>query len=272
MRTAAVILTLVALAACRQAEPDRGARAQPTVTPSAAPAVARAEPASAAAVKVSEETKTYSFDYSYPAQAAALPGLKAWLDADLAKQRQATVEGGRETVQMAKEMGEDAPSWTQVHSTDWAVVAELPGWISLSAEHYEFSGGAHGNPYRSGLLWDKAANAVRDPRDLFTAPAALSEAIRARFCAELNQQRAEKRGEPIRPDSEDPFDECIDPVKSTLILGSADRQRFTRIGVLVDPYEAGPYVEGFYEVTLPVNDAVLKAVRPQYRQFFAPGR
>lgn len=68
------------------------------------------------------------------------------------------------------------------------------------------------------------------------------------------------------------FDACIDPVDSTVILGSADKQHFTRIGVLVDPYEAGPYVEGNYEVTVPVTAAVLKAVKPEYRAAFALGR
>jgi len=57
-----------------------------------------------------------------------------------------------------------------------------------------------------------------------------------------------------------------------VILGSADKQHFTRIGVLIDPYAAGPYAEGGYEVTLPVTPAVLRAVKPEYRALFAHGR
>ena len=98
---------------------------------------------------------------------------------------------------------------------------------------------------------------------------ALSAAIRAPFCAALNQQRAEKRGEPVDPKSKQEFDTCIDPAKQTVILGSTDKAHFNRIGILVDPYAAGPYAEGNYEVTLPVTAAVLKAVKPLYRRAFA---
>jgi hypothetical protein len=121
-------------------------------------------------------------------------------------------------------------------------------------------------------VWDRKADQRRDPLDLFTSKEALSRAIRQPFCAALNRERAKKRGEPVKPGSTDEFDQCIDPVASTVILGSTNRQAFDRIGVLVGPYEAGPYVEGDYEVTLPVTDAVLGAVKPEYRAAFAVKR
>ena len=68
------------------------------------------------------------------------------------------------------------------------------------------------------------------------------------------------------------FDQCIDPTASTVILGSSNKQQFDRIGILIAPYEAGPYAEGDYEITLPVTKAVLAAVKPQYRSVFALGR
>lgn len=61
-------------------------------------------------------------------------------------------------------------------------------------------------------------------------------------------------------------------MESTIILGSSNGQQFDRIGVLIAPYQAGPYSEGDYEVTLPVTRAVLAALKPQYRSVFAPGR
>ena len=42
--------------------------------------------------------------------------------------------------------------------------------------------------------------------------------------------------------------------------------------MVVAPYAAGPYVEGDYEVTLPVTAKLLALVRPQYRKFFAVKR
>ena len=133
----------------------------------------------------------------------------------------------------------------------------------------ESLGGAHPNPWQEGLVWDKRTGTRHRGTDFFLSPAALSAAIRVPFCAALNKQRAEKRGEPVNPKSKDQFDECIDPAKQTVILGSADKAHFTRIGILVDPYAAGPYAEGNYEVTLPVTAAVLKAVKPLYRRAFA---
>lgn len=101
------------------------------------------------------------------------------------------------------------------------------------------------------------------------SPAALSAATQTPFCAALDRQRAERRDQPIDPRSSNPFDDCLDPAAQVVILGSADHAHFTRIGFLMGPYAAGPYVEGDYEVTLPVTPAVLAAVRPEYRATFA---
>lgn len=227
-----------------------------------APVVAR--PAGGVAMKV--ERKDYTFDYAYPAQAAAIPALKAWLDRDATKARADIAELAIPDPKLSR------PVMALGHSTAWQVVTDLPGWLSLSAQRWEFTGGAHGNPWTEALLWDKAAKRRRAATDLFTSKAAFSAAIRAPFCAALDRQRAEKRGAPVNRASGDMFDECIDPLESTVILGSADGRHFTRIGVLVDPYEAGPYAEGAYEVTLPVTPAVLRAVKPQWRGAFAMGR
>ena len=58
----------------------------------------------------------------------------------------------------------------------------------------------------------------------------------------------------------------------TLLLGSARGGRIDRIGLLADPYVAGSYAEGTYEVTLPVTPAIVRAVKPAYRTAFATGR
>lgn len=221
-----------------------------------------------AGVAVKAETKAYTFEYSYPAAAAAIPALKARLDRAAAKAR-------AELADLTKpEPGApaDPRELSYDHTTNWSVVTNLPGWLSLSAQHYEFTGGAHGMVWFSGLLWDKAANRERAVTDLFTSKAALKAAIGAPFCAALDRERAKRREAPVNRASGDMFDACIDPLEEVLILGSADRQRFTRIGVLVAPYSAGPWAEGAYEVTLPVTPAVLRAVKPQFRAAFAAGR
>lgn len=270
MRACLPSIALLALAACSPARDEAPvpkasattvAAPAPTAPPSGPPAQARS---------VEDKTPLYDFDYSYPAAAAAIPALKAWLDSDLEGQRSDIKQQAIEGRDAAKDSG--FPFNPYGHSTGWDVVAALPGWLSLSAQRWEFTGGAHGNPWSEGLLWDKSTNSRRDAFNLFTSKAALSAAIRTPFCDALDKQRAERREVPVDRAGGDMFDACIDPVDSTVILGSADKQHFTRIGVLVDPYEAGPYVEGNYEVTVPVTAAVLKAVKPEYRAAFALGR
>jgi hypothetical protein len=269
------LIVLTMLAACQQSEAPPAARAddsRASASPIAAASAAPSEPAAATAPSggaraVEEETELYNFDYSYPAQAGAIPALKAMLDADLAEKRSALAKEARDGRDEAKKAGFDFNKHDR--SVGWQVVADLPAWLSLSAGSGGFSGGAH--PYHSydAMVWDKTANARRKASDLFVSPQALTRAIRSDFCREIDKQRAEKRGEPVVRDSTGLFDDCIDPVKSTVILGSSNKRTFDRIGVLVGPYEAGPYAEGDYEVTLPVTQAVLAAVRPEYRAAFS---
>jgi hypothetical protein len=151
---------------------------------------------------------------------------------------------------------------------EWKVVTDLPGWLSLSSTLYEFSGGAHGMTNYDALLWDREADTARKPGDLFASQDVLRDAIQAPFCDMLDQQRAKKRGEPVQRSGQ-MFTECIDPTAQTVILGSTNRRTFDRIGVLVAPYEAGPYAEGSYEVTVPVTAKVIAALKPEYRAAFS---
>jgi hypothetical protein len=231
----------------------------PTEAPEAMP--------SAKPVAITDSTPLYEFNYAYPTQAAAIPALAGWFKLDAAKHKKQLI--GDAKAGQAEVKAANLTWYPYGHSTKWQVVANIPGYLSLSAERWDSLGGAHPNPWQEGLVWDKKGGMRHRGADLFVSQKALSAAIRTPFCAALNKQRAEKRGEPVDPKSKDPFDACIDPAAQTVILGSTDKTHFTRIGILVDPYEAGPYAEGNYEVTLPVTAAVLKAVKVQYRRAFA---
>lgn len=265
-----IALVLPLLAACQQTDAppaeSKASSSRAAATASGAPSQAP-QAATGGARKVEEQTELYNFDYAYPAQAGAIQALKAMLDGDVIEQRSALASQAREGRDEAKKSGYDFQPHDR--SVAWQVVADLPGWLSLSATSGGFSGGAHPNHGFDAMVWDKAANQRRKASDLFQSPAALSKAIRATFCSEIDKQRAERRGEPVIRDSDDPFSECIDPLESIVILGSSNKRTFDRVGILVAPYEAGPYVEGDYEVTLPVTQAVLAAVRPEYRSAFS---
>lgn len=255
------------LAACGGAGDDPAPAA--TVSATFSPASTSAPTQSSASRKVRISNDFFEFDYSYPAAAGGIAGLKTWLDADMAKQQSQLAKDARVAAKEAK--SDNFPFRPWAIGVEWKVVTDLPGWLSLSATLYQDSGGAHPNHGYAALLWDKAAGQRRKAEDLFTSKAALSAAIRENFCALLDKERAQRRGEPVVRSAEWPND-CIDPAGSTVILGSADKQHFTRIGILVGPYEAGSYAEGDYEITLPVDAKVLAAVRPEYRTAFAPGK
>lgn len=262
--------SLLSLAACKiVASPDTTSTSEPsTAATVASPLPPPQAPATlaAGARDVREKTDYYEFAYSYPADAAAIPDLRDWLEADLAKTRTGLVSDAKEGRDDAK--ANAYPFNPYSASNNWNVVTNLPGWLSLSALSGSYSGGAHGSYAFQTVLWDKSANMRRPATDLFTSLPALKAAILTTFCAELNRERLKKRGGEKIGDASDPFNTCIDPLEQTVILGSKSHKGFDRIGFLIAPYNAGPYAEGTYEVTLPVTRAVLSVVKPEYRAAF----
>lgn len=270
MRGSGLAVCVAALAACSGAQGPAAAsseaavvataKAKPTTVSVAIPVTGRSE-------KV--ESDLIDFEYSYPAAAGAIPELKAELDADLEKQKAELTANARAGQKDAKDGGYEYRALGYWHS--WDVVTDLPGWLSLSAQIGTYEGGAHPNHGFGSLVWDRKANRRLAPEAMFSSTAALSQAIRTDFCKAIDVQRRKKRGADWQIGGE--FDACIDPVENgTIILGSSNRKAFDRIGVLVPPYNAGPYAEGDYEVTLPVTPAVLAAVKPEYRATFVVGR
>ena len=272
------IVVIGALAAA--CSPSRSEAAGPGTSPAhrvASPAsAAPSSLATAAATAVSEangaslieqDDGLLEFSYRHPAAAGAIPELRASLEAE---RDRAVAEARRDAAQdKAEAARNDYPFQPHSLGIGWEVVTETPRFLSLSQSLSSYTGGAHGNSGSGGLVWDKAAFRRLEAADVFASRSALRAAVLAPFCAGLDRERRKKGVEP--PASNDEvFPRCIDPVKdSTIILGSSDRNRIDRLGFLIDPYVAGPYVEGGYEVTLPVTPAVLAAVKPEYRDAFA---
>lgn len=271
MPPARALLLTLALAACnRQPAPPApvpSATTTATSSPATAQATAQATQSTATGHAVKESTDAYEFSYSWPAAADAQPALRAKLAADEAKTRAALLHDAEEGQRDAAK--DKYPFHPFGHWQEWQVVTDLPGWLSLSSLVGTDGGGAHPNYGYAAILWDKAAGQERQPLDLFTSRAALATAIRADFCKALDAQRAKKRGGQASLGSGSEFDQCVDPMAQTVILGSRSHKTFDRIGFLIAPYEAGPYAEGSYEVTLPITPAVLAAVKPEWRGAFA---
>ena len=275
MNRMVALLPLALLAACSKAGEQAGPTTAASSEANAAQATIAADPAATAAaapgaVKIDEDGKLFHFAYAYPANAAGIPALRAELEAEKDKARAELVNQAKDGQKESKEGGFEYHPYDS--TSEWTVVTDIPGWLSMKGEFYSFTGGAHGNSGTQPLLWDKTANRRREPLSLFTSAAAFNAALGPAYCAALNAERSKRREQKVDPGSGGQFDKCVLPSEVTMLLGSGDRAHFTRIGLIADPYVAGPYAEGSYEVTLQVSPAVLKAVKPEYRSMFALGR
>src|SRR5690606_9198835 len=154
-------------------------------------------------------------------------------------------------------------------AAEWKIVAELPDWLSLSADVATYTGGAHGNYWVQGLVWDKKNEDAFDAKQFFTSPAALYEAVEERFCDGLDRERSKRREIPVEEFPDDPFAECPGIDELEVLVGSSNRRTFNRLTLYAGPYVAGPYVEGAYEVNVNVDAAVLETIKPEYREAFS---
>jgi hypothetical protein len=211
---------------------------------------------------------TREFAYKWPAAVSAIPALAERLAAERDK---ALAEQKADWSAALEEFpGEDCISCKNLSfSKEWKVVADLPGYLSLSAEMYFYTGGAHGNSAFDALVWDRAAGAAIKPEEMFTSEAAVQDALGAAWCKALKAERKQRMGADF---TDDGFFPCPDIAQLTLLPGSSDRKAFNRIGLIAAPYVAGSYAEGPYEVTLPVTAKLLDAVKPAYKAAFATGK
>lgn len=205
------------------------------------------------------------YAYAYPAQAAAIPFLVAKFDKARAAAKADALKMAQEDSASAKQSG--FPFHAHSLETQWRVAADTPRFLALQSETYVYTGGAHGMTGYDVLLWDKARKRETSVKALMTSPTAFAAAIRDRFCAALDQQRAEKRGEPVVRGDDD-FTQCIDPMEQVLVPTSKDGRLIDSMTVVIGPYSAGPYAEGSYEVPLPVDAAMRNAIKTEYQDGF----
>jgi hypothetical protein len=271
---AAAALLMIGTAACSSPEDvaQKTGVAKATAAATTGGARATAVSADARAVVLEDNAEqdggTREFKYGWPAAVAAVPALTARFteerDAALAEQK----SNWQST--LTDLAGEDCTACKSLSfQKSWAVVADLPRYLSLSADIYFYTGGAHGNSGFDALVWDREAKAALAPEAMFRSEAALQDALGDAWCTALKMERQKRMGEDF---TDDGFFPCPAIGDLTVLPGSSDKQRFNRIGLIAAPYVAGSYAEGPYEVTLPVTPAVLAALKPEYKSAFALGK
>jgi len=271
-----LIGTALSLAACSGGKPEGNEAARQGAPKPAAPSPA--EPVNAAAPapgpqNLSSKTETFEFSYKWPAEDAAIPDLSAWIRSNGEKMR-AQNEGEAKSDQAeAKKSG--YPYIAHSYDEDFKTVADTPRILVLLSDGYVFTGGAHGMPFTTSILWDKAAKRRLATKAVIDVPR-LTTVAKARFCAALDKEREKRRGEPVSQDKSglDEFSKCVDFARDEIlpIAKGTKAEALDTIRIVIGPYEAGPYAEGSYVIDLPVDAALLTAVKEPYREWFVAGK
>ncbi len=256
------------LTGCADDPPTPAEQAAAAAVPGAPPGgVTDVAAKNASASKVTESNDLVEFTYAYPRQAAAIPGLAAWLDNDRATKRDALIA----TAQRDKAEAEKADFPYRVHShmQSWQQVTNTPRFLSLSADVQTYTGGAHGMTSFATLLWDRNRGRRLQPLDLFTSGEAFDAAIRDPFCAGIKRAKMAK-GIVTEEAADSPFARCPPASAQTVWLGSSDGRYLDRMTIAIAPYEIGPFAEGSYRINVPVTAALVGAVKDEFKRDFLP--
>ena len=276
MRNCLFLISLaLSSAACSQGGDEAvslAPEAKPTATTTAsakATAPGEAQPA-AFEDDSSKNGGNREFAYSWPRAVSKIPQLVERFTAERDRELAAQKSDWESSFDDAPE---DCISCiSRGFEKEWKVVADLPQWLSLSADLYVYTGGAHGNYGKTSLVWDKRGQRAMKGADLFNSPVALETALGARLCEALNEQREKRRGMSVDPASGDMFDDCPGIDEASVLVGSSNGESFDRIGIYFGPYVAGAYAESDYELNFSVTPAVLDAVKPEFANAFSVKR
>lgn len=262
MLKAIPLLLLLASGCGSRITPDDPGRAAPQA----------AAPAAAQPVKIDEKSELLDFHFALPSEVSAIPRLAATLQAKATAHKAELLKTAAED--KAYRAKNDFPFHGYEYSADFAVEGDTPRLLSLGESWFEFTGGAHPMHGTAALLWDRSAGREIAFTDLVTGgPAALARLFEASYCAALDKARAEKRGSAeTAPAADDPFNQCPKFADLALIPSGKPGQPMNQVTIHADPYVAGPYAEGDYDVALPVTEAVIAALKPAYRSSFEAQR
>jgi hypothetical protein len=214
--------------------------------------------------KTEFKSKFLDFEYGWSSEANAVPALVRRFTMDMRKQRASLTAQAQSDAADRRKQGFPFNPYSE--TTSIATAGQTPRLLSLQIDSYSFTGGAHGNSGTTALLWDRRTAKEIPFNSLFRTNSGLVTGFRGPYCRALDAERNKRRqGETPGGD----FDKC--PAFSELALIPADSNhngRFDHLLLIAAPYVAGPYVEGEYEISLPVKPAETAKLKPEYRSSF----
>jgi hypothetical protein len=223
----------------------------------------------AAPVTIASTAQFADFSYKWSPEAAALPALDLRIRAEAAQQLGKLRTGVAEERRMRRGMKSPMLDVRFAFDRTWVTAGQSARLLSLSAQTYTFTGGAHGNHNTKALLWDRRLGRELTIDSLLARRGWWDGAIRQPFCTLLDRERAKRRQEPVDPSAM--FGECPPLKDVSLSLADTNRNgRFDHVLMTADPYVAGSYAEGDYEISLPLTATMLGRLKPEYRSSFEP--
>lgn len=266
MKAVMVSLALL-LTACSGSDATASGADGPVTGEATAPAGSSSPRTSepATAIRVSEETDRLDYELTIPAEAAALPVLKARLTREAEEARASTLAQQADYAQDSP----DAGNLVFGVQHNWRVVGQTDRLLSLVLDVSGYTGGAHGSAGTVPLLWDRQADREVPLAALVTSTAKALATIRQPFCRALDKERLDKRGESMTDDGTS-FTQCPGFDDVTVAPAGAVGGKFSRILVIADPYVAGPWAEGDYEIELVIPKAMVPLIAPPWASSF-PG-
>lgn len=251
-----LLVLILAVAGCDAQAPTAAPEAKPDAASVPAPTAA-AVPASDLLIR--ETSDDLEFGWRMVPDVAAYPALLAELRRDAAARLAETKKGAAED---RAARGDTAPFFGHSFQQNWRVEADTPRLLSLLGETDSFTGGAHGMHVSQGLIWDKAAGRRLTLPDLFNDWAAARKLIEPAYCRVLDKERAERRG---TPKTGGMFDDCPPLLEQTVTLAGWGENSAGGMKVYLDPYTAGPYAEGTYELWVFPEPAITPLLKAEYR-------
>lgn len=214
-----------------------------------------------------EQTPLYTLHLKAPAAAMAMPSVK---DRIMALYR----SDAEETKKEAQDDKDGNPDFHPYQvDTVWRVTFENPAVLSLSAETYADTGGAHPNGAFQTLVWDKQANravpidALFAPDQAKAALAAIADAASKAWVKAYTQRSGDK------PDADLPGDAIgpdPDKLKNYALTYAKGQTNANGIVLLYGAGQAWPHVLGDFRLSVPAS-VFAKFLAPQWKAVFAAG-
>ncbi len=249
-RLCALLLTAALAAGLSACNRDREPAPPAPAAPGGAPAAVT--PADAAAPMAFEAKTPYAdVRLTLPDAIKRQTDLHARLYAEEVRLLRQFVEGAQGELTEAG-ADTDRPKFEKTITVTAAL--ETGKLFSLKRVDFDYSGGAHPNTLSSGILWDKALKRRLGLADLFRKNADLSILDQA-LCSAIN---AAKRARV--PDSASislggaPGASCPRAADTPFVLAPGTvNGKAAGLIFFIGAYQVGPYVEGGYEIAIPVT-------------------